>query len=912
MNAPAYLQPPPKGALTYGTVDHDPEVDQFVVRAHPAALDLAKRLFPGSAVGKDKLAFKGTRRAVADLNLLLLRYPMEISCKDRYEALRLEAIEHANRRDTNAHAAPLPAAASFAGKLIEPYQPEGVGFLVRNKRGILADDMGLGKALASNTRVLTPRGWQLIGDLRRGDKVIGSDGRQTTVTGVYPQGMRPLYRVKFSDGAHVLADAEHLWAVNSAVRKARGCPNRIVTTAQMMAEGLRDAAGNCRFYIPIAEPAELASTGERPVDPYLLGLLLGDGGMTTRSVRYSTVDAELLEAVAATVPLGVSVRHDGGCNYHLTKGAATCPNSLVQALKRLNLMGKGSHQKFVPSSYLFAPRHVREAVLAGLLDTDGTIGKDGCVQFDTCSDRLASAVVFLTLSLGGVARERFYDGRGWRITINMPRCPFRLKRKADRFPAVRKYLPARAVTSIEPVGEGHATCISVDAPDQLFVIDHFIVTHNTVTALAALATANAFPALVVVPPALTIQWMRQSGVYLRLPNIPPDHYGTFAGRNLCRILKGNTPRPQPPKPITICHYLQLKHWRDWLLQQKFKAVIFDEIQELRHAVTDKYSAASIVAQEAEYVWGLSGTPIYNYGNEIWAVTNIIEMHCLGSSDSFSREWCTGYGEKIVRDPAALGDYLKTEGLMLRRTKDQVQSSLPPKRRVVVNIEKDNEVYRNAIQRAVELSRRYQHLKDFVAKGQAKREIDQLARQATGIAKAPHVAAFVQTLLDAGERVLVYAHHHAVHGEISRRLKDFKPVMITGQQSQGEKDAAVKTFAQGNTNLIQLAIRGAAGIDGLQGRGTCVVFAELDWSPAVHAQDEDRIHRIGFEGRESLLCYYLVSDAGSDEVMQEALGLKVAQFTQLMGDKGQSVADQDAALRTAERHIDSVIEKLRKL
>ena len=131
----------------------------------------------------------------------------------------------------------------------------------------------------------------------------------------------------------------------------------------------------------------------------------------------------------------------------------------------------------------------------------------------------------------------------------------------------------------------------------------------------------------------------------------------------------------------------------------FRTVIFDEMQELRHAGTEKYSAASLVSSAAENVIGLSGTPIYNHGGEIWNVINVLDFHFLGDWESFSREWCYGYGSNIVAKPDLLGSYLKREGLMLRRVKGDVLSELPPKRRLVIEIDSDDKVYRELMKGA---------------------------------------------------------------------------------------------------------------------------------------------------------------------------------------------------------------------
>lgn len=260
--------------------------------------------------------------------------------------------------------------------------------------------------------------------------------------------------------------------------------------------------------------------------------------------------------------------------------------------------------------------------------------------------------------------------------------------------------------------------------------------------------------------------------------------------------------------------------------------------------------------------------------------------------------------------------------MLRRVKADVQSQLPPKRRVVHRIGHDDAVFDKLIANAVRLSSSFDEIKDRLERGRTARMIETETRKATGIAKSPYVAEFVLSLLDAGERVVVYAHHHDVHDEIVDRIErrdrsshkadGYRPVRISGRESTQEKADAIRKFSEGESRVAVVALRTAAGIDGLQRNGTCVVFAELDWSPAIHSQCEDRLQRIGVdESIESLLCYYLVSSAGSDESMQSALGLKVGQFVGLMGDVAESSEDRDVAMRQAERHLGMLIESLKR-
>jgi SWI/SNF-related matrix-associated actin-dependent regulator 1 of chromatin subfamily A len=157
---------------------------------------------------------------------------------------------------------------------------------------------------------------------------------------------------------------------------------------------------------------------------------------------------------------------------------------------------------------------------------------------------------------------------------------------------------------------------------------------KTPQALAFLAAMKAYPAIIVAPSHLITNWQNEIEKFIQLPN------GALGG---VHVIKGLTPYSLPAANIYLIHYGLLRGWKNVLPEYEFKAAIFDEIQDLRHDNTEKYSAASLLSSSVDYCIGLSGTPIYNRGGEMWAVMNIIEYHCLGDWGSFSREWCYGYG-----------------------------------------------------------------------------------------------------------------------------------------------------------------------------------------------------------------------------------------------------------------------------
>jgi phosphate starvation-inducible PhoH-like protein len=363
-----------------------------------------------------------------------------------------------------------------------------------------------GRAQPVATPVLTPEGFRPIGSLEVGDLVIGSDGKPTPVLGVYPQGEKDIYRVTTQDGASTLASADHLWAVATRDDRRRGKPLRVLTT-QDMAGNLR-ASHYRRFELPLHSEPVAFPHHPVPMDPYALGLILGDGtvaGLTTPC--FSSRDPELAYALQVSLP-GVEVRPKGYGEYALNRAASpgdviTIENPVTGVARRLGLWGTRSEPKFVPDIYLYNNAKVRLAVLQGLLDTDGgpvtQQGRTSRIQYTTVSPRLRDDVVFLVRSLGGVAYTRVRPAAGRKpglangrpvpyrhdayvIDIRLPHGmePFRLTRKADKYRAAGGGgRPMRFIDSIEPAGTAECVCISVAAADSLYTTEDFILTHNT-------------------------------------------------------------------------------------------------------------------------------------------------------------------------------------------------------------------------------------------------------------------------------------------------------------------------------------------------------------------------------------------------------------------------------------------------
>ncbi|MEX8498929.1 MAG: replicative DNA helicase [Leptothrix ochracea] len=366
---------------------------------------------------------------------------------------------------------------------------------------ILAARPSMGKAQPLDARVRTLTGWKAMGELAVGDALASVDGRSSIVAGVYPQGERQVYRITFSDGRSTECCAEHLWRIHSRHWKTA----RVVSTTALM-QLLQCQRHQGRLWIDRAS-GDFGHHEPLPVDPWVLGALLGDGCLTgTGSVRFSTAAPQLLAELEARVGDGMAVTHADRYDYrivredrgHVLGVRGTQANPLRTALETLQISGLASDEKFVPKLYLHAHKAARLDVLRGLLDTDGWVESWGSVRFSTASRQLAADVTELVRSLGGwcstsVKQPHYRDVAGMRlaglpayvchISHPEPRSLFLLSEKQARAPEIWERQKRLTITSIEPTRRTACQCIAVSHPDRLYITDQDVVTHNTAFAL---------------------------------------------------------------------------------------------------------------------------------------------------------------------------------------------------------------------------------------------------------------------------------------------------------------------------------------------------------------------------------------------------------------------------------------------
>ena len=410
---------------------------------------------------------------------------------------------------------------------------------------------------------------------------------------------------------------------------------------------------------------------------------------------------------------------------------------------------------------------------------------------------------------------------------------------------------------------------------------------KSLSAVGMLKAGELFPALIVCPKQVARQWAH-TVLPSALPGIrthilegtkPYDIVQRAAQQELFAGRRTNS-REMPDVLVTT--YERLEAWAPVLAPSVgpalVRAMVLDECVSLRHRGTGKYTAAAALSERMEAVIGLDGYPVANYGAEIGNILDLIRPGCLGTPEEFDREWCVAADDprkKRVKDPVALGVRLRDEGILLRRTAHEVGRELPPMTHVRVPLDGDRSKLDAIRGKAGELARLILDANTHaLKKGQAARDLDRLARQATGIAKAADAADFIRGIVEQGERVVVGAWHREVHAVLAEKLKDYAPAFYTGEETDREKAESLRRFLAKDTPILVLSVRSGSGIDGIQYSGCrIVVEVELDWSPAVHDQFRARVARDGQP--DPVTVYTLTIDDGSDPTVADVICAKRA-------------------------------------
>jgi hypothetical protein len=777
-----------------------------------------------------------------------------------------------------------------------PYQIVAAMFLRRVKSALLSMEMGLGKAEKLDSKLLTPNGWIRMGDVKLGHQIIGSDGKPHNVIGVFPQGIKDIYRVWFNDYTYTECCDAHLWAVNSSTRMWRtkmninNYPNRILTLRQIMNEGLQFKNGNRKHYIPIVEPIEFQEK-KLFIHPYLLGSILGDGAITEKDgIGFSTSDLESIDLIKEVLYSGNTIQKKISSKYDYSITSKTNKNEINRELKRLNLKGCNSYTKFIPDEYKFSSINQRLELLRGLLDTDGHVFKDGShIEITLASKRLIEDLQFIIQSLGGIGRikEKWIIYKGmrkmyYRMGVKLPPqfIPFKLLRKVERYKPVTKYLPNRAITKIEYVGKHEAQCIAVDSPDHLYLTDHCIVTHNTLCSIAYGEMMGFKKIFVITPNSLKFNFL--------------DEVEKFTKGTKAHIInyKGNKYSLKESKYIIVNYdYFNSKKFEKVLT--KFEAldlgflecVICDESHLLKNTDANTYKNFKRIFKDIPCKVFLSGTPMPNRSKELYTVLNQISRLDFPTKKFFYETYCGMIQDKDVRGGwryeeglAKLEElFYKTAPYTYRKRKIDVLKDLPDKiyNRILIEMTPEQQATYNKIEEGV--------ANEIFAQSQMS-AINALTimlrlRQYTSLLKIEPTIELVKRLLDEGEKSVVVDMFKPPLLKLSAMLGDVA-VLHTGDQDEVERNAAKNDFQNPDGKYKVFLASIATTKYGLTLTAASKMFMmALPFSVGEYDQVSDRLHRIG--QKDTVFIYPLIIKDSIDEYVFNMIERKRKEVTKVM-------------------------------
>ena len=727
-----------------------------------------------------------------------------------------ERAEHiaASLVDVAAEVGDVPA---WFGLDLYPYQRLGAVAMAAGRR-LNCDDMGLGKGSPPETPLLTPTGWSTYGDIKVGDSVVGADGRPTKVTGVYPRGVLPTYVVTFDDGTQVVVDPEHLWTIETVISTSPEPSTTTVPTESLKRLldsgrhiGVR-AVAPVVYTAPSATPEEAFELGEHSFDP----------------VRFAYQAARI---------------------------------------------GPGSHTPGgfqVPPSVRTGSIHTRASFLAGLWHFAGGTHQGNSITFHVPS-LIETSLVEIVGSLGGIVKLE--GPRVRRVAhVRLPlalaqwvtddtRGPFDL----TGFESMREMV--RRVVSCEISGMSEIICISVAAPDRLYVTTGYVPTHNTRTTIAAHAIHATARLIVVCPPVVLTHWRKE---------ITESGLADHVGGTVVSIVAGRKVPDLPATGVVIVPDSLLSA-RPALVQQLMEWSPTGMIVDEGHRMKTWKAKRSIATRElAQAVKGprlvATGTPMNSSPYELVPLLDITGQlgPIFGGHDRFLAEFCrqNTFKEWVARKAKLPALKLALNGgVWVRRIKSEVAVDLPDKRRTFTELDVDLAGFRQAHNEVAE--KVVEWLDGFYSsKGRppSSAEVGTYVRgaiglmsplrKAAGLAKVPAaietISAWVEAehtriAADGGfdQPLIVWVHHHEVLDALIEALPPSirrYAAVISGHTPAEERGRVVEDFQAGKTLVVFCSMH-AAGVGVTLTRSSDVLFVETDWDPSTVLQAEDRAHRV---------------------------------------------------------------------
>lgn len=606
------------------------------------------------------------------------------------------------------------------------FQKQGINWRISKSNYLDADDAGLGKAQPVTSKILTPKGWVILKDLKLGDLVIGSEGKGKSIIGIYPQGYKDVYRVTFSDGSSTECCDEHLWTYISQNDDCRLKKYKTKSLKELIDIGIKTKGGRRKFRIPsLYSPVEF-NPQKLPIHPYIIGCLLGDGGLSQNSINFTSKDVEIINKIGKLLPSGYIINKTKSKMLYniilefnkLNKYKNWKKNTFKSTLKNLDLMGKLSKDKYIPECYKLSSVEERYQLLQGLFDTDGYVNRDGTfVCFYTISERLKDDVLFVLRTLGYKASFKIKKGSYINKSINKKiECSdcfiitvsgknkkklFSLKRKKNRVKKEYKWSDnKRYFESISYIGKKECLCIKIDSLDNLYLTDDLILTHNTTQNIIIFSSLfknkEIDGVVIVVPNGLSYHWKYE---ILKFSNVFKEEdiaiinnetkYRCFTKHKNSKIIiipnhliadtllsyNSNYSKLKSAKHVRWKNVISIK--KEWAKTSMF--ILVDESHEIKNSKAIRSRAIMSIKNQFSYRCCLSATPAINRIEDFYNQVSFIDNSIIPMSEGAFILWlATSLGSQY--DKYTINSYhegnvqellTNLQPYMIRRLKEDV-------------------------------------------------------------------------------------------------------------------------------------------------------------------------------------------------------------------------------------------------
>lgn len=754
------------------------------------------------------------------------------------------------------------------------HQKKSLSLMIHRQYNLLSFEQGLGKAQDVDSYIVTPLGVKRFGDISPGDNVISSNGESCNVLAIHPQGIKECYRVTFSDETFVECCNDHLWIVNDrSTLYTTGNP-KVMRTAELRGN-LLESNGRLKYSIPKTSPVRF-NRKDTPVDPYLLGLLLGDGSFRN-TVNYSTDDKDLIPAIQSVLPRDMEIKKTAGNNYsyEIVDNESYNKNKLRDIIRSLNLYNTYSHNKFIPDIYKYNSVENRLSILQGLLDSDGHINKSGNrISYTSTSNNLSKDLKFLVESLGGLCNIRTSVRKEKRdchyMSIILPKnvIPFRLKRRLNRYKP-KERIKRRMITSIVKVSDREQMCISVDSPDHSYLTNNFIVTHNTITSATLSKMLGVIRTIIIAPAGVKWNWYHDM----------TDEWGY--DKMLWTILDAKKSKCVYAfdERFVVVNYESIPKHMNHLIQFNAGHIIIDECQKIKNTKTRNFKSVDKLVKHFPQarVTLLSGTPITNRVNDIFAYFKLCN-HPLGFNYSaFLKNYTITMsgrgGNKVVGAKNVDELRMKISNFMIRkRTEECIDLPALMIKKYYFEMGDVKGEYEEHIEEL------YQHKKDLEMassnkekaqiKVKIKGNIHNLNRLLS-TSKVNNVIPLIDQLVENGRDVIVFSGYTNPILNLEKHYGD-SCVKVVGGMDSHKKNKAIQIFVNDPNCNVFLGNFKAAGVGINLVNARDVIFLNFPFTPDDLEQPYKRAHRIGQE-KDVNVYYTIVKDSIDEHIFDMIVG-----------------------------------------